>query len=150
MKTPVFRVLADICYFLFFLIIIFIIVTVVAITATLSSSRAFPSDSYGKESACSAGDLVQSLDWEDPRRRKWQLTPVLLPGKFHVQRSLAGYSPWGRKESDMTEQLLFKYLTVVLTYISLIPNDVELFFPCLLAISLSSLEKYILKSFVYF
>ena len=42
----------------------------------------------------------------------------------------------------------FKQLTVVLTYISLILNDVELFFPCLLAISLSSLEKYILKSFV--
>ena len=42
-----------------------------------------------------------------PRRRKWQPTPVFLPRKFHRQRSLAGYSPWGRKESDMTEQLLF-------------------------------------------
>ena len=30
-------------------------------------------------------------------------TPVLLPGEFHGQRSLAGYSPWGRKESDNTE-----------------------------------------------
>ena len=38
------------------------------------------------------------------RKRKWQPTPVFLPGKFHGQRSLAGYSPWGRKESDMTEQ----------------------------------------------
>ena len=38
-------------------------------------------------------------------RRKWQPTPVFLPGKFHVQRSLAGYSPWGRKESGTTEQL---------------------------------------------
>ena len=37
-------------------------------------------------------------------RRKWQLTPVLLPGKSHG-RSLVGYSPWGRKESDTTEQL---------------------------------------------
>ena len=36
-------------------------------------------------------------------RRKWQPTPVLLPGKSHGQRSLAGYSPWGRKEPDMTE-----------------------------------------------
>ena len=35
--------------------------------------------------------------------RKWQLTPVFSPGKFHGQRILAGYSPWGRKESDMTE-----------------------------------------------
>ena len=32
-------------------------------------------------------------------------TPVLVPGKFHGQRSLVGYSPWGRKESDMTERL---------------------------------------------
>ena len=37
-------------------------------------------------------------------RRKWQLTPVLLPGKPHG-RSLVGYSPWGCKESDTTEQL---------------------------------------------
>jgi len=36
---------------------------------------------------------------------KWQPTPVLLPRKSHGQRSLAGYSPWGRKESDMTERL---------------------------------------------
>ena len=40
-----------------------------------------------------------------PCGRKWQPTPVFLPGKFHGQRSLADYSPWGCKESDMTEQL---------------------------------------------
>ena len=38
-------------------------------------------------------------------RRKWQPTPVFLPGKFHGQRSLEGYSPWGCKESDMTDCL---------------------------------------------
>ena len=38
-------------------------------------------------------------------RRKWQPIPVLLPGKFYGLRSLVGYSPWGRKESDMTERL---------------------------------------------
>ena len=38
-----------------------------------------------------------------PWRRKWQPTPVFLPGESHGQRSLAGYSPWGCKESDMTE-----------------------------------------------
>ena len=38
---------------------------------------------------------------------KWQPTPVLLPGKSHGLRSLAGYSPWGRKESDTTVQLHF-------------------------------------------
>ena len=37
----------------------------------------------------------------------WQPTPVLLPGKFRGLRSLVGYSPWGRKESDTTEQLHF-------------------------------------------
>ena len=36
-------------------------------------------------------------------RRKWQPTPIFLPGKSHGQRSLVGYSPWGCKESDMTE-----------------------------------------------
>ena len=39
------------------------------------------------------------------RRRKWQPTPVFLPGEFHEQRSLVGYSPWSRKELDITEQL---------------------------------------------
>ena len=37
----------------------------------------------------------------------WQLTPVFLPGKSHEWRSLVGYSPWDRKESDTTEQLHF-------------------------------------------
>ena len=37
-------------------------------------------------------------------RRKWQPTPVLLPGESHGQRSLVGYSPWGCKESDTTER----------------------------------------------
>ena len=36
---------------------------------------------------------------------KWQPTPVFLPGKFHGQRSLVGYSPWDGKESSTTEQL---------------------------------------------
>ena len=36
---------------------------------------------------------------------KWQPTPVFLPGEFYGQRSQAGYSPWGRKESGMTERL---------------------------------------------
>ena len=48
---------------------------------------------------------VLSLGWENPWRRKELPTPVFLPGEFHGQRSLAGYSPWGYKESDMTERL---------------------------------------------
>ena len=58
-----------------------------------------------KSPPASAGDIkiqVQSLSWEDPWRRAWQPTPVFLPGESHGQRILVGYSPWGRKESDMT------------------------------------------------
>ena len=44
-----------------------------------------------------------SLVWEDPLEREWQPPPIFLPGEFHGQ-GLMGYSPWGHKESDMTEQ----------------------------------------------
>ena len=50
-------------------------------------------------------------------RRKWQPTPVLLLGKCHGQRSMVGYSPWGLKESDMTERL--HSLTHSLTHLML-------------------------------
>ena len=42
---------------------------------------------------------VRKIPW----RREWQPTPVCLPRNFHAERSLAGCSPWGRKESDATE-----------------------------------------------
>ena len=42
---------------------------------------------------------LRKVSW----RRKWLLTPVLLLGESHGQRSTAGYSPWGCKESDMTK-----------------------------------------------
>ena len=48
---------------------------------------------------------VCSLDQEDAWRREWLPTPEFLPGKFQGQRSLAGYSPRGQKESDITERL---------------------------------------------
>ena len=49
---------------------------------------------------------IRSLGRKDPRRRKWLPIPVFLHGEFHGQRSLGGgYSPWGCKESDITEQL---------------------------------------------
>ena len=56
---------------------------------------------------------VQSLGWENPWRRKWLLTPVFSPGGFHQQRSLVGYSLWGHKESDMTEQLSIAHSTIL-------------------------------------
>ena len=51
---------------------------------------------------------VQSLGWEDPLYKgipEYWNTPVFLPEEFYGQRSLASYSPWCHKESDMTEQL---------------------------------------------
>ena len=60
-----------------------------------------------KESTCqcrrykrhSFNTWVRKIPW----RRKWQTTPVFLPGKSHGQRSLVGYSPWDDKESHRTE-----------------------------------------------
>ena len=48
-----------------------------------------------------------------PWRRDWQSTPVFLPREFHVQRSLAGYSLWNLKESDITEHFHFEYIMPV-------------------------------------
>ena len=50
---------------------------------------------------CELDPWVRKIPW----RRKRQPTPVFLPEKSHRQRSLVGYSPWGRRESDTTEQL---------------------------------------------
>ena len=62
----------------------------------LASLSSFPGGSGGKESACSAGDQgsIPGLG-RFPWRRKWQPTPVFLPGKSHGWRSLVGCSPWG-------------------------------------------------------
>ena len=46
---------------------------------------------------------VRSLNQEVPWKRKWQCTPVFLPGESHGPRSLPGYSPQGGKESDVTK-----------------------------------------------
>ena len=70
------------------------------------SDKKLPSGSDGKESACNAMRVthVQSLGQEDPKDwRERQPTPVFLPGEFHGQKSLEGYSPWGLIESNMAE-----------------------------------------------
>ena len=72
----------------------------------VSPSDNFPGGSDGKAPAYNVGDQgsypwVRKISW----RSKWQPTPVFLPGKSHGWRSLVGPSPWGRKESDMTERL---------------------------------------------
>ena len=48
---------------------------------------------------------AQSLGWEDPLEEEMATHSVFLPGESHGQRSLAGYSSWGHKESDTTELL---------------------------------------------
>ena len=59
-----------------------------------------------KNPPASAADGFDPWVGKMPWRRKWKLTLVVLPGKSHGQRRLAGYSPWGRKESDMTEHTI--------------------------------------------
>ena len=77
----------------------------------LNSSTSFPGVSDGKASACNVGDpgsiRVETIPW----RRKWQPTPVFLPGKCHGQRSLLGYSPSGCKESDTPGRLHLGFLS---------------------------------------
>jgi len=72
----------------------------------------------GRKAMTNLDNILKSRDYfanKDPfgqsygfsQRRQWHPTPVLLPGKPHGRRSLVGCSPWGRKESDMTEWLHF-------------------------------------------
>ena len=56
---------------------------------------------WGRYRRCRFNPWVGKIPW----RRKWQPTPVVLPGKLHGQRSLEGYNPWGCKELGMTEWL---------------------------------------------
>ena len=58
----------------------------------------FPGGARGKE--LEFDPWVTKIPW----RGKWQPITVFLPGEFHGKRSLEGYSPWGHKESDMTER----------------------------------------------
>ena len=59
---------------------------------------------------------VQSLGQEIPWRRQWQPTPVFLPGKFHGQRSLVGYSLCGCKELDMTKWLTLSLSPIYISF----------------------------------
>ena len=62
----------------------------------------FPGGSEVKASASNAGDLGL-IPGSGGSPGEWDTTPVFLPGESHGRRSLVGYSPRGRKESDMTE-----------------------------------------------
>ena len=67
----------------------------------------FPGGASGKESACQCrrnkGHGFNPWVRKIPLKRTWQPTPVFLPGESHGHRRPTGYSPRGRKESDMTE-----------------------------------------------
>ena len=83
--------------------------------------RGLPGDSEGKESACGRPEFdpwVRKIPW----KRGWQPTPVFWPGEFHGQRNLVGYSPCGRKESDITERLTFLHFRAQRKEMSEIPN----------------------------
>ena len=58
-----------------------------------------------------------------PWRREWQPTPVFLPGESHGQKSLEGYGPWGRKESDTTEAIYHSVQPGVVLSVSWRPRD---------------------------
>ena len=74
----------------------------------VQKSWGLPKGHRGKEYSCQRrrhkrykfNPWVGKIPW----KRRWQPTLVFLPGKSHGQRSLAAYSPWGRKESDMTKR----------------------------------------------
>ena len=87
-----------------------------------------PRGHSGKESTCQCRRRKKYMfdPWVGmiPWSRKWQPTPVLLPGKSHGQRSLAGSSPCGHKESDMTEWLSTH------AYYSFIKRIAHLLFNC--------------------
>jgi len=68
----------------------------------VESNTGFPGESGVKNPPAKHETQVPSMGLQGkiPWRRKWQPTPVLLPGKSHGQRSLVGYSPWGRKRIE--------------------------------------------------
>ena len=100
------------------------------------SNMGFSGGAAGKEPSCQCRRLKRygfdpwmgKIPWvgKIPKRRAWQPTPVCLPRKSHGQRSLMGYSPWGRKESYTTERLSIHpvwvyYMVICLLWFS--PNS---------------------------
>ena len=92
---------------------------------------------------------VNLIRWS--RSRQWHLTPVLLPGKFHGQSSLVGYSPWGRKSrtrlSDQSHDTVFLQV-VSLSLKEYILNGVGFFIPHLILINVLLSER-LLDHMVY-
>ena len=67
---------------------------------------------------------VRPLVWEDPLEKGMAIPPVFLPGKSYGQRSLAGHSLWGLKESDITEQLIITLSRPLLLFYKILTLNV--------------------------
>ena len=83
------------------------------------SSGKEPASQYRRHKSRGFSPWVRKIPW----RRAWQPTPVFLSGKSHGERSLAGYSPWGHKESDTIEA------TVYIVVIRQIANHISCSYP---------------------
>ena len=87
------------------------------IADTASQKNTVPEQAFGSlaNEFCVTIRIVNWQKWHigqfrrNVGRRQWHPTPVLLPGTSHGRRSLVGCSPWGRQESDTTEQLPFHF-----------------------------------------
>ena len=94
----------------------------------------FPGRSMVEESACHCRrhQFIVCIIGKTPWRRKWQLTPLFLPGESHGLRKLVGYHPWGSKESDdwATEHIymLLMYFQQYLFSLVLLPTHFFFFF----------------------
>ena len=80
----------------------------------MTSRQIIPGGAGGRANAGDLGDVgsdprVRKAPW----RRKWQPTPVLLPGESHRERNLVGYSPQGHKESNMTGRNKYAQVSIL-------------------------------------
>ena len=94
----------------------------------------FPGGTSGKEPTCQCRTLKRN--WEDPLEKAQQPTPVCLPGESHGQRSLEGYSPWGRTELGTAEETEHTRTYIILSNIFISNNQ-----PCTSISHLSCLTQ---------
>ena len=93
----------------------------------------------GKESVCQCrragfGSWVGKIPW----RRKWQPTPVFLPGKFHGQRSLVGCSPCGRRRVEHNLVIIQQPYIIMFDYIETIYSDFTMTNTRVIALSINT------------
>ena len=108
---------------------------------SLAHLNRIPGGSDGKESACwrpKFDPWVGKIPW----RRKWQPTPIFLPGKSHRWRSLAGYSPLGRKES---RNVKFFFLTFTPGFNFCLWSNISIKFHSVFHYTVQRINHYLLK-----